>query len=65
MTYDVKISLKRHEVLPDVFDWLLEQDLFHTKHYSYTKPDYFKDDWDFTFQFVKSEHASIFALRWA
>jgi len=65
MTYDVKISLKRSEVLPDVFDWLLDKDLNHIEDWTYTKPDYFKDDWDFTFQFQRSEDATIFALRWS
>lgn len=65
MSYDVPISINRGHVLPDVFDWLLEQDLFQKKHWDYTKPDYFKNDWDFTFTFKQQEHAVLFALRWA
>ena len=65
MTYDVKISLNRSEVLPDVFDWLKDKRLHHISDWTYTKPDYFQDDWDYTFQFKRSEDATIFALRWA
>lgn len=65
MHYDVCISLARDKVLPDIFDWLMYQGLFHHKHWVYTKPDYFKDDWDFTFKFEQQEHATLFALVWA
>lgn len=65
MSYDIKMSLARSEVLPDVFDWLEERHLFFKRDWDYTKPDHFKDDWDFTFKFERSEDATVFALRWA
>ena len=65
MTYDVCISIKRDQVLPDVFTWLLHQDLAQHTHWVFTKPDYFKDDWDYTFKFVREADAALFALKWA
>lgn len=65
MTYDVKIGLNRSEVLPDVFDWLSDQELHHIRDWDFTRPDYFKDDWDYTFTFLVAEHATIFALKWS
>ena len=65
MTYDVCISIKRDQVLPDVFTWLLHQDLAQYEDWDFTKPDYFKDDWDYTFKFVRQADATMFALRWS
>ena len=65
MTYDVAIKLPRDKVLPDVFDWLEGRDLHFIQDWEYSKPDYFKDDRDYTFKFKKSEHATMFALVWA
>lgn len=65
MTYDVPISIARDKVLPDVFDWLQEQNIIHMNDWVYTKPDYFKDEWVYTFKFVQQKHAALFALKWA
>ncbi len=65
MTYDVCISIKRDQVLPDVFTWLMHQDLAQHEDWDFTKPDYFKDDWDYTFKFVREADATLFALVWA
>lgn len=65
MTYNVRISIKRDQVLPDVFTWLYKQDLVQHKHWDFTRPDYFKDDWDYTFKFEREADATMFALRWS
>ena len=65
MSYSVCISINRSEVLLDAFDWLEEQELVAIHDYRYTKPDYFKDDWNFTFTFNKESDATLFALRWS
>ena len=59
--YDVRICLAHTDVLPDVFDWLLEQNLDYMKDWVYSKlsPN------EFTFTFFEQDSATIFALRWA
>lgn len=37
----------------------------HNIEYDVTMPDYFKDDWNYTFKFKNSEDATFFSLRWA
>ena len=64
MTYSVTIQSKPEINLPDIVDWLDDHDLHLGADWYVTKPDYFKNDWNYTFKFKRSEHATIFALRW-
>lgn len=68
MTYDIRIKLKKDEVLPDVFDWIQQQGWkhivewcwFHRFHPGIDKiPDSI-----YVFQFDNEKHAEWFSLRW-
>ena len=56
--YTIKVKLRPEDVYPDLIDWLEQQGIEYGK------------DWVWSiltseFMFVKSEHATVFALRWA
>jgi molybdenum cofactor biosynthesis enzyme MoaA len=74
MKFDHKVKLLLNTVvgkdtykdqLPEVVDWLEDRDLHYLEHWNYTTPDYFKDDWSYTFSFKNSKDAVMFALRWS
>jgi hypothetical protein len=47
-----------------ILQWIKEQGWKHLNDYIWTKPDYFKDNWFYTFRFEDKRHAVLFALRW-
>jgi hypothetical protein len=63
MTYNVEIKVKPTDVLPDVFDWLENNNLYFFTDWSFTRLESV-NDCDYTFKFKRSEDATIFALRW-
>lgn len=63
MTYDVKINLKKHEVLPDVFDWINAQGWNHIVEWRWFKRHAVNDD-HYIFQFDDKTQAEWFSLRW-
>ena len=64
MTYDIVIPPESKFELPKMIDWLVENDLRMYKDWDVITPDYFKNDWNHTFKFKRSEDAAFFALRW-
>lgn len=66
---EVTIRLKPQNVLPDVFDWLFEQDLDHMRDWTWDSPalgtEWAKQGYTHIFKFNKAEDATMFALRWA
>jgi hypothetical protein len=65
MPYKVVIPTDRQLILVDVFEWLESHNLYHGEDWEYNGPDYFKDDWDYKFNFKRIEDASFFSLRWS
>jgi hypothetical protein len=66
MSTEVKIHIKPHMVLPDVFDWIqVEQGWKHIIDWRWSRPpsDSSRDS-RYTFQFEKEEHAALFSLKW-
>jgi hypothetical protein len=65
MTVDVKIDLKdQYTDLPVIFNWINDQGLRHIVDWRWTRPDHFKGEKHFTFQFEDDKHAEWFSLRW-
>jgi hypothetical protein len=68
MTTEVKIHIKPHMTLPDVFDWLqVEQGLQHIVDWRWSRPlagAQLRGDNRYIFQFEKEEHAAMFSLKW-
>jgi hypothetical protein len=65
MTYDIRIKLKKEEVLPDVFDWIHQQGWKHIQEWRWFRVGMDGDsDRDFMFQFDDEKHAEWFSLRW-
>lgn len=62
MTTDVKINIKPHQLLPDVFDWINTQGWQHIVEWRWSHP--LADNAPYTFQFEKEEHATLFSLKW-
>lgn len=67
MTYPVGVNISRSMVTPDLFDWLEDRGLVFNKDWNYNRGGSMdKDlaDFDYVFNFVRSEHAMMFKLRW-
>lgn len=65
MTYEVKVSLKKNEVLPDMFDWLEERKQKHLIDWRWFKPEPLSNKMYYTFQFEDAKIANWFAIRWS
>ena len=63
MTYDIRIKLKKNEVLPDVFDWMNAQGWPHIVEWRWFRTDKHNDI--YTFQFDDKKKAEWFSLRWS
>jgi hypothetical protein len=67
MTTEVKIYIRQKHVLPDVFDWINDQGWQHIVEWRWFRPSSDRqeaNDWRYTFQFEKEEHATLFSLKW-
>jgi hypothetical protein len=64
MTTEVKIHIKPHQVLPDVFDWINDHGWQHIVEWRWFRPSQASRDTRYTFQFEKEEHATMFSLKW-
>jgi hypothetical protein len=66
---EVAIKLKKHEVLPDVFDWLRENELEYLKHWTWDSPklgtQWANENYTHIFKFFREENATFFMLRWS
>jgi hypothetical protein len=61
--YTIQVKLRPENVYPDLFDWLEQRSIEYGKDWVWSSTH-----WSSThseFMFVKSEHATLFALRWA
>lgn len=69
MTHSVKVKVRGKLITPDLFDWLEDQGLEYKKDWNYDRArvphDNALPDYDYKFNFVRSEHATMFALRWS
>jgi hypothetical protein len=67
MTYPVGVNINRRNVVPDLYDWLEEQGMEYKKDWTFERGIPSKDlaEFDYVFNFVHSEHAMMFKLRWA
>jgi hypothetical protein len=61
MTYDIRIKLKKNEVLPDVFDWIQQQGWKHIQEWRWSRQ---VQSSRYTFQFDDKKKAEWFSLRW-
>ncbi len=64
MSYNIRVNLKKDEVLPDVFEWIQQQGWKHLVEWRWFKPDYYNLETHYTFQFDDEKHADWFSLRW-
>lgn len=65
MTCDVRITLKKSEVLPDVFDWIHQQGWKHIVEWRWFRAGMDGvSDRHYIFQFDDEKHAEWFSLRW-
>lgn len=62
MTYDIRIKLKKDEVLPDVFDWIQQQEWKHIVEWRWFRQ---VQGSHYTFQFDDKKKAEWFSLRWS
>jgi hypothetical protein len=64
MTHQVKVKIKPHHVLPDMFDWLDAHLLEFGADWIFDKAPH-SDITDYVFEFRESAAAVTFALKWA
>jgi hypothetical protein len=64
MSYNIRVNLKKDEVLPDVFEWIQQQGWKHLVEWRWFKPDYYNLETHYTFQFDDEKQAEWFSLRW-
>ncbi len=65
MTYEVTIDIKRSGQAEDARRWCEQHGWRHIVDWRWFKPDYFKDQWYYIFQFDDPKKANWFAIRWA
>lgn len=65
MTYEVTMDIMRGDDAVEARFWCEEQGWRHIVDFRWFKPDHFKNQWYFIFQFDDQEKANWFALRWA
>jgi hypothetical protein len=56
--YTIQVKLRPENVYPDLFDWLEQRSIEYGKDWVWSSTHS-------EFMFVNSEHATVFALRWA
>ena len=63
MTYEVIIHMSRDDI-DEMVEWVNSQGWQHIVEWRWFKPDWFKKQMHYIFQFERAEHANWFALRW-
>ena len=56
--YTIQVKLRPENVYPDLIDWLEQRSIEYGRDWVWSKA--YSE-----FRFAKSEHATMFALRWA
>ena len=65
MTHEVIIEYAREDDAREARLWCMEQGWQHLVDWRWFKPDYFKQQMYFIFQFDDPAKANWFALRWS